>query len=118
MASVSYGRRVTDLAEQAPDAPAFVCEERVLSRGALERDANRRARAYAQLGVKPGALVSPPAAQRLRVAPELPGDLEARRRAEPALRAPAESASATRSSTRADPALIVGLDAGEADGRP
>ena len=47
MALVSYGRRVTDLAAAQPDAAAFVCEGEVLTRGALERDAKRRAREFA-----------------------------------------------------------------------
>ena len=37
---------------------AFICEEEVLTRGALERDANRRAREFARRGVKPGDLVT------------------------------------------------------------
>jgi bile acid-coenzyme A ligase len=116
MAPVSYGRRVTDLAEQAPEAPAFLCEERWLSRGALERDANRRAREYERRGVGPGALVtlllpnglewlvSCLAAWKLGA---VPNPLSARlpRRERDAIIA------------RADPALIVGLDPGEAGGR-
>jgi bile acid-coenzyme A ligase len=58
MALVSYGRRVTDLAAAQPDAVAFVCEEQALTRGALERDANRRAREFARRGVKAGDLVT------------------------------------------------------------
>jgi len=58
VARISFGRRATELAEQDPDAPAFVCEERVLTRGELERRANRLARAYAELGVGVGDLVT------------------------------------------------------------
>ena len=58
MTLVSYGRRVTDLAAAQPDAVAFVCEEATLTRSALERDANRRAREFARRGVKAGDLVS------------------------------------------------------------
>lgn len=58
MALVSYGRRVTDLAAEQPDAIAFVCEEQVLTRGGLERDANRRARAFAERGVEAGDIVT------------------------------------------------------------
>ncbi len=58
MALVSYGRRVTDLAAARPEAVAFVCEEQVLTRGALDRDANRRAREFARRGVKSGDLVT------------------------------------------------------------
>ena len=48
MALVSYGRRVTELAAAQPDAVAFVCEGQELTRGALERDANRLAREFAR----------------------------------------------------------------------
>ena len=58
MTAISYGRRVTELAPAQPDAVAFVCEDEVLTRGALERDANRRAREFARRGVKPGDLVT------------------------------------------------------------
>jgi bile acid-coenzyme A ligase len=117
MPLVSYGRRVTDLAAAAPEAPAFLCEDRWLSRGALERDANRRAREYEKRGVGPGALVtlllpnglewlvSCLAAWKLGA---VPNPLSARlpRRERDAIIA------------RADPALIVGLDAAEAGERP
>ena len=58
MAKVSYGRRVSELADRDPDAVAFVCEERTLSRGDLETRTNRRARAYAERGVGAGDLVT------------------------------------------------------------
>src|SRR5215475_6061354 len=58
MSLVSYGRRVTELAAAQPDAVAFVCEEEMITRGALERDANRRAREFARRGVKAGDLVT------------------------------------------------------------
>ncbi len=58
MARISYGRRATELAERDPEAPAFLCEERVLSRGELESRSNRLARAYAELGVGAGDLVT------------------------------------------------------------
>src|SRR5262245_30238287 len=58
MALVSYGRRVTDLAAAQPDAVAFVCGDEVVTRGELERDANRRAREFARRGVSPGDLVT------------------------------------------------------------
>jgi bile acid-coenzyme A ligase len=58
VAHVSYGQRVTDLAAAQPDAVAVVCEGQALTRGELERDANRRARAFSQHGVKAGDLVT------------------------------------------------------------
>lgn len=58
MTTVSYGRRVTDLAAEQPDAPAFLFEGEVLTRGELEADANRRAREFAHRGVGEGDLVT------------------------------------------------------------
>jgi bile acid-coenzyme A ligase len=58
VARISYGRRATELAQRDPGAVAFVCEERVLTRGELESRANRLARAYAGLGVSAGDLVT------------------------------------------------------------
>jgi len=116
MASVSYGRRVTDLAAAQPDAVAFVCDGEVLTRGALESDANRRAREFARRGVRSGDLVtlllpngfewlkSCLAAWKLGAVPNpLSSRLPERER--DAILA------------RANPSLIVGLDASEATGR-
>jgi len=58
MAVVSIGRRLTDLAAADPDRPAVTCDERTVTRSELERRANRLARAYAELGVGPGELVT------------------------------------------------------------
>lgn len=58
MARSSYGRRVSELAEREPDAPALYHEEDVLTRSELEARANRLARAYAERGVKEGDLVT------------------------------------------------------------
>ena len=58
MAKVSYGRRVSELAEHDPDAVAFVCGEHSLRRGALEARTHRRARRYAERGVGAGDLVT------------------------------------------------------------
>ncbi len=116
MTLVSYGRRVTDLAAAQPDTVAFVCEEKVLTRGALERDANRRAREFARRGVRSGDLVtltlpngfewlkSCLAAWKLGA---VPNPLSAR--------LPARERNAI--IERANPSLIVGLAASEAAGR-
>jgi len=116
MALVSYGRRVTDLAAAQPDAVAFVCEAQTLTRGALERDANRRAREFARRGVTCGDLVtlilpngfewlkSCLAAWKLGA---VPNPLSAR--------LPARERDAI--IARANPRLIVGLDASEASDR-
>jgi bile acid-coenzyme A ligase len=113
MALVSYGRRVTDLAAAQPDAIAFVCEEQVLTRGALERDANRRAREFARRGVTAGDLVtlllpngfewlsSCLAAWKLGAVPNPLSD-----------RLPARERDAILA--HANPSLVVGLDVGEA----
>src|SRR5262245_4606062 len=116
MAFVSYGRRVTDLAAAQPDAVAFVCEERVLTRGELERDANRLAREFARRGVGAGDLVtltlpngfewlkSCLAAWKLGAVPNpLSSRLPARER--------------NAIIERADPRLVVGLAAGEVGAR-
>jgi bile acid-coenzyme A ligase len=58
VAKVSYGRRVSELAERDPDAVAFVCGEQSLRRGELEARTNRRARSYAERGVGAGDLVT------------------------------------------------------------
>ncbi|HEY1853256.1 MAG TPA: AMP-binding protein, partial [Solirubrobacterales bacterium] len=46
------------LAAAEPDAPALVFEGSVIRRGELERRTNRLARAYQDLGVAPGSLVT------------------------------------------------------------
>jgi bile acid-coenzyme A ligase len=117
MTAISYGRRVTELALERPDAPAFICEAEVLTRIALERDANRRARAFAERGVKPGDLVTltlPNGLEWLKSClavwklGAVPNPLSARlpRRERDAI------------IERANPSLIVGLDASDAGDRP
>src|SRR3954470_19161676 len=44
--------------ERAPDRVAIVCDDEVITRRDLEREANRLARAYAELGVGQGDLVT------------------------------------------------------------
>jgi bile acid-coenzyme A ligase len=116
MAAVSYGRRVTDLAAEQPDAPAFVCEGQVLTRAELERDSNRRAREYARRGVSPGDLVTL----------TLPNGLEWLKSCLAvwklgAVPNPLSSRMPQRERDsiieRANPPLIVGIDANEAGGR-
>ncbi len=117
MTAVPYGRRVTDLAAEAPDAPAFVFEERVLTLGALEHSANRRAREFARRGVSAGAVVTlvlPNGFEWLENCLAIwklgavPNPLSSR--------LPQRERDAILE--RANPALIVGLDAAEAGGRP
>lgn len=117
MAALSYGEVVRRLAEREPEAPAFVHEERVLTRGELERRANRLARAFAGRGVREGD----------RVTVELPNGLEHcvaclaawKLGAVPNPVSPrlprAERAAILE---RARPALVVGVDPAEAAGRP
>ena len=58
MALVSYGRRVTALAEQDPDRVAVTCAEHSMTRGELESAANRLARDLAAAGVGLGDMVT------------------------------------------------------------
>ena len=51
-------RVYSELAAQAPDAPAITHEGRTISRSELERRSNRLARAYALLGVEEGSMVT------------------------------------------------------------
>ena len=52
------GRIFTTLAEQDPNRPSVTCGGETISRLELERNANRLARAYAELGVKQGDFVT------------------------------------------------------------
>jgi bile acid-coenzyme A ligase len=63
MTMVSYGRRLTDLATQAPTRPVLICidpdgAERIITRLDLERRSNQLARAMNQRGVGQGSLVA------------------------------------------------------------
>ena len=117
MTAISYGRRITQLAEEQPDAPAFLFEDRVLTRGELESDANRRAREFQRLGVGEGDLVTlllPNGLEWLRNClaawklGAVPNPLSAS--------LPARERDAV--IERGQPALIVGLEADAAGGRP
>jgi len=55
---LSYGRRITQLAEAAPSRVAIVCDGEEISRGELESRANRMARAFTEMGVEPGRRVT------------------------------------------------------------
>jgi bile acid-coenzyme A ligase len=58
MAAHSYGSVLSQLAGEAPDRLALVCENERLSRGALDARANRLARSFAAMGVGAGDTVS------------------------------------------------------------
>ena len=58
MAIISYGRRITQLAEQAPERPAVTCGEATLTRLQLEHRANRLARDFLERGVEVGDMVT------------------------------------------------------------
>ena len=58
MTVVPIGRQFTNLAEADPDRPSLTCNEVTLTRAEVERSANRRARAFQQLGVVQGDLVT------------------------------------------------------------
>jgi len=55
---LSYGLAITRLAEADPDRVAVFCDDERLTRGDLERRANRLARAFLERGVAPGRLVT------------------------------------------------------------
>jgi bile acid-coenzyme A ligase len=114
--AISYGRRIEELARQDPGAPAVLCEGAQISRGELERRANRLARAYAARGVGPGRIVTLalPNGIELVVAciatwklGAVPSPIS------PALPRPERDAILE----RAGPALVVGVPPGEAGGR-
>jgi bile acid-coenzyme A ligase len=58
MASMSIGRIIGWLAEQAPGRPAITFEDHTVTRLELERRTNRLARAYEELGVRQDDLVT------------------------------------------------------------
>lgn len=58
MTQHSISRAMTALAEADPHRPAVTCGDRTISRLELDRRTNRLARAYEQLGVKEGDLVT------------------------------------------------------------
>jgi bile acid-coenzyme A ligase len=58
MGMISFSRRLTTLAEAAPDRPAITCGDRSLTRTQLESAANRLARDLATGGVAAGDMVT------------------------------------------------------------
>ena len=58
MAILSYGRRITQLAELAPERPAVTCGETTLTRLELEQRANRLAHDFLDRGVQVGDMVT------------------------------------------------------------
>lgn len=54
MAQQSYGARLADLADAAPDQLAIVCDDGRLTRAEFDRRANRLARVYGERGLGPG----------------------------------------------------------------
>ncbi len=117
MPTMSYGRTMSWHAERAPDAAAVHFGTESRSRSQLERRSNRLARAYAQLGVSEGDLVT--------IA--LPNGLEF---LEACLAAWTLGATPQPVSSRlpeiereaiielANPALLVGVESGAAGDRP
>ena len=117
MAPVSFSRRLTDLADADPDRPAVSCGEARLTRRELDDAAVALARDLAARGVTEGAMVTialpnsvewfvaMAAAWKLGAVPQPVGaHLPA-----PELRAVVELA---------DPAVVIGVDAGVAGDRP
>ena len=113
---VSYGARFAALAQADPDHVAALCEGESLTRGQLERRANRLARAYAERGVKAGSIVTlalPNGLEHLVAClatwklGAVPNPISARM--------PARERDAIVG--RADPPLVVGVDANDLRGR-
>ena len=117
MPMLSYGRAIAWLAEREPDRIAIRCEAETRTRSELDRRGNRLARAYAELGVTEGSLVT-------IGLPNGPEFFEAclaiwRLGATPnpvSHRLPV--AERTAIIETADPSLVVGVPADEAGGRP
>ncbi len=55
---ISYGRRLTELAEQHPERPSITCGEKSLTRSELESSANRLARDMHAEGAQEGDMVT------------------------------------------------------------
>jgi bile acid-coenzyme A ligase len=58
MATISYGRRITQLAELDPERPAVTCGATTLTRRQLEQRANRLAHDFLARGVEVGDMVT------------------------------------------------------------
>jgi bile acid-coenzyme A ligase len=58
MALISYAEQLRRLAAADPDATAVTDERRSVTRAELDRESNRAARTFADLGVQPGDLVT------------------------------------------------------------
>lgn len=56
MTALSYGSRISQLAEAVPDAIAVVCDERAWTRAELDARANRLARVLAERGLREGQI--------------------------------------------------------------
>ena len=114
--STTLAEHFAALADEDPDAPAITCAGTTVTRRQLERRTNRLARAYQQLGVKPGSFVT-------IGLPNTPEFLEAaiatwKCGATPqpvSARLPARELKAI--VELAEPSLVVGVGAEEAGGR-
>ena len=58
MAAISIGRAITEAAQADPDRPAVTCGDLTISRAELDARSNQLARAYGDLGVGHGDLVT------------------------------------------------------------
>src|SRR5688500_20280891 len=58
MATMSYGRRITQLAELDPERPAVTCGQSTLTRLQLEQRANRLAHDFLERGITLGDMVT------------------------------------------------------------
>ncbi len=58
MSAMALGTLLSELADEQPDAPVITFEGTTITRSELDRTANRLARAYAELGVTQGDMVT------------------------------------------------------------
>ena len=56
--SLTFGQAIAAMALEDPDRPAVTCGEESISRREFHESTNRLARAYAELGVTPGSMVT------------------------------------------------------------
>ncbi len=108
MARMSYGRRITQLAELDPERPAVTCGESTLTRRQLEQRANRLAHDFLGRGVDIGDMVTIAAAELGRLVRRLRRLLEARRHPAAGV-GPAAGARELQAIVElADPTVVVG----------
>ena len=112
----SLGEAFAQLAAAGPDLPAVTHEGRTVTRGELDRDTNRLARAYQDLGVTPDSLVTIALPNGIEFIEATIATWKAGATPQPiSARLPARERAAI--IELADPSLVLGVDAAHAEGR-